>query len=77
MQELMLYTSFDEKTYNDWHDDDQCIKAYLEKEDEIRVVKRQIMEWIESVEEGRYYVEEVLKNDINTDEIAVELDVEK
>ena len=27
LQELMLYTSYDEKTYDDWHDDELCIKA--------------------------------------------------
>ena len=25
LQELMLYTSFDKKMYNDWHDDEKCI----------------------------------------------------
>ena len=62
LQELMLYTSYDEKTYDDWHDDELCIKAYLEKEEEIRVNKKQVIEWLEDVEESRHYVEEVLKN---------------
>ena len=58
-QELMLYTSFDEKTSDDQHDDDQCIKTYLEKEEEIKAIKQQVMEWLEDVEEARHYVEEV------------------
>ena len=31
LQELMFYTSFDEETYDKWHDDDKCIEAYMEK----------------------------------------------
>ena len=77
LQELMLYTSFDEKTYDDWHDDELCIKAYLEKEEEIKANKRQVMEWLEDVEDGRHYVEEVLKNEINAEDIGDELDAEK
>ena len=73
----MLYTSFDEKDYDNWHDDDQCIKAFLEKEEEINLRKQQVMEWLEDVEEGRHYVEEVLKNEINTEEIGDELDAAK
>ena len=76
LQELMLYTCFDEKMYNDWHDDDKCMQAYLEKEEEIRAVKNQVMEWLEDVEEGRYFVEETMKNQIETGEIGEVLDVE-
>ena len=76
LQELMLYTCFDEKMYNDWHDDDKCMQANLEKEEEIRAVKNQVMEWLEDVEEGRYFVEETMKNQIETGEIGEVLDVE-
>ena len=77
LQELMLYTSYDEKTYNEWHDDDKCIKAYLEAHEDIQKVKSYVMEWLENVEEGRYYVEEVLKNETNTKETGEILDAEK
>ena len=73
----MLYTSFDEKDYDNWHDDDQCIKAFLEKEEEINLRKQQVMECLEDVEEGRHYVEEVLKNEMDTKDIGDELDAEK
>ena len=77
LQELMLYTSYDEKTYNEWHDDEKCIEAYLLAEEEIKCVKKQVMEWLEDVEEGRYYVEECLKNQVDTTEIGENLDAEK
>ena len=35
------------------------------------------MEWLEDVEEGRYYVEECLKNQVDTTEIGENLDAEK
>ena len=76
LQELMLYTSFDEKTYNDWHDDEKCIEAYLKAAEDIKCVKNQIMEWLEDVEEGRYYVEECLKNQVDTSEVGDNLDAE-
>ena len=34
------------------------------------------MEWLEDVEEGRYYVEETLKNQVETEEIGEILDAE-
>ena len=72
----MLHTCFDEQMYNDWHDDEKCTKAYLDKQEEIRAVKTQIMEWLEDVEEGRYFVEETMKNQIETGEIGEALDAE-
>ena len=60
LQELMFYTNFDESTYDAWHNDDICLEAYLEKQNEIRAVKKQVMEWIDDVEEARYCVEEAL-----------------
>ena len=35
------------------------------------------MEWLEDVEEGRYYVEECMKNQVDTEEIGQILDSEK
>ena len=77
LQELMLYTSFDEQTYNKWHDDEKCIIAYMEAAESIKAVKKQVMEWLEDVEEGRYYVEECLKNQVETEEIGTILDAQK
>ena len=49
----------------------------MEKEEEIKAIKQQVMEWLEDVEEARHYVEEVLKNEVNTEDIGDELDAEK
>ena len=68
----MLYTSFNEKIQDDWHDDETCIKA-----DDIRKVKTEVMEWLEDVEEGRYYVEEPLENQVDTKEIRDTLNPER
>ena len=35
------------------------------------------MEWMEDVEEARYFVEEVMKNDVDVQEIGEEIDAEK
>ena len=73
----MFYTSFDEETYKRWHDDEKCIEDYFRKQDEIRAVKKVVMEWIEHVEEARYYVEEALQKEALVDEIGDILDVER
>ena len=72
----MLYTCFDEKTYDEWHDEGKCFEAYIAKQAEIRAVKRKVMEWLDNVEEGRIYVEEVLKNQVDTNETGETLDAE-
>ena len=77
LQELMFYTIFDENTYNIWHDDDKCIEAYLEKKHEIEARKKVLMEWLDPVEEARYFVEECLKNEVNLEDVETKLDAEK
>ena len=73
----MFYTSFDEETYNEWQDDDKCTEAYMTKRNDIEAVKKVVMEWLDPVEEARYYIEEALKNDVNIEEVAIILDAEK
>ena len=77
LQELMFYTCFDERTYNEWQDDEKCIEAYMEKSKEIEARKRVLMEWLEPVEEARHFVEEIKKDSIDLDDIEVVLDAEK
>ena len=74
LQELMFYTSFGEQDYNEWQDDDKCTEAYVKKRKEIEEVKKVLMEWLDPVEEARYYIEEVMKNDVNIEEVANVLD---
>ena len=49
----MLYTSFNEKMYNEWHDDEMWIQSYIKKADDMTKLKKEVMEWIEDDEEGR------------------------
>ena len=76
LQELMFYTYFDEVTYDKWHNDDICTEAYLKKESEIKAVKKQVMEWIDDIDEARYCVAEALKNDDEVKEVETVLDPE-
>ena len=62
---------------NNKNDDTKCAEAYKEKEEEIRAVKRQIMEWLEDVDEARFYVEENLKNEAKVKEIGDAIDAQK
>ena len=72
----MFYTTYDEATYEKWHNDDNCIAAYLDKQNEIRAVKKQVMEWLDDIEEARYCVEEAMKNEEKLEEIETMLDAE-
>ena len=67
LHELIMYKSFGPEEYERWHDDDKCIEDYEKYKDIIQNVKRVIMEWMEDVEEARYFVEEAMKNDIDVD----------
>ena len=72
----MFYTSYDENTYDEWHDDEKCIEAYMKKREEIKAVKKQVMEWLDNVDEAMYYAEEALKNEVKIDEVGDVLDAE-
>ena len=45
--------------------------------DIIKNVKKKVMEWMEDVEEARYFVEEATKNDIDVEETGEAMDAEK
>ena len=42
----------------------------------IKKVKAQVMEWMEDVEEARYFVEEVMKHEVNVEETGESMDPE-
>ena len=77
LHELMMYKSFGPEEYERWHVAENCLEDYEKYKDGIKKVKKQVMEWIEDVEEARYYVEEVMKNEINLEETGMNLDPEK
>ena len=51
-----MYKSFGPEDYERWHDDDNCIEDYEKYKDIIMNVKKQVMEWMEDIEEARYFV---------------------
>ena len=72
----MMYKSFDQEDFERWQDDEKCQEDYEKYKDIIKNVKSQVMEWIEDVEEARYFVEEVMKNDVDLEETGQGLDPE-
>ena len=76
LHELMMYKSFGPEEYERWHDVQNCMQDYEKYKDSIKKVKNQVMEWIEDVEEARYYVEEAMKNEIDLEETGENLDPE-
>ena len=77
LHELMMYRYFNKEDYDRWHDDDEAQKDYEKYKENITQVKSQLMEWMEDVEEARYFVEELMKDKIDLDETGTNLDAEK
>ena len=76
LHELMMLKHFGQEEYERWHDDQKCIEDYEKYKENIKKVKAQVMEWMEDVEEARYFVEEVMKNEINLEETGDNMDPE-
>ena len=76
LHELMMYKNFDEKDYERWHDDEKCQDDYILYKDKMQKVKSKIMEWLEDIEEARFFVEEDNKNDLDLEETGEIMDPE-
>ena len=76
LHELMMYKSFGKEEFDRWHDDEKCKEDYEKYKDSIRKVKGQVMEWMEDVEEARYFVQEVMNNEVDVAETGVNVDPE-
>ena len=76
LHELMMYKSFDKNDYERWHDPQKAMEDYEKYKEVIKNVKKQVMEWIEDVEEARYFVEEIMKNAVDIEDIGGNLDPE-
>ena len=76
LHELMMYKSFNSADYERWQDPQNAMQDYEKYKDKIKKVKKQVMEWIEDVEEARYFVEEIMKNELNVEEIGRNIDPE-
>ena len=76
LHELMMYRHFGPDDYERWHNDQNCIEDYEKHKENIKKVKGKVMEWIEDVEEARYFVEEIMKNEVNLEETGENMDPE-
>ena len=56
-----------------YKDDKEIERIYSENFDNIKKVKGKIMEYLEDVQEARYYVEEAKKN-LEIEEVGINLD---
>merc|ERR1711954_54765 len=72
----MMYKSFGPEDYDRWHDDEICKEDYQKYKDDIKKVKAKVLEWMEDVEEARYFVEEVMKNEVGLEETGEDIDPE-
>ena len=77
LHELMMYKHFSKEDYERWHDDEKCREDYEKFKDIIKNVKGKVMEWMEDVEEARYFVEEIMKDGIDIEEVGEDMDPEK
>ena len=72
----MMYKSFDKMDYERWHDDENFQDDYKLYKENITKVKNKVMEWLEDVEEARFFVEEISKNDICLEDTGEIMDSE-
>ena len=72
----MMYKSFDKKDFESWHDDDICQADYEKYRENITKVKSKVMEWMEDIEEARYFVDEAMKNEVDVEETGENMDPE-
>ena len=54
----------------------RSLEDYEKYKHSIKKVKGKIMQWMEDVEEARYYVEEVMKNNVDLEETGQGIDPE-
>ena len=72
----MMYRHFGPEEYERWQNDENCIEDYEKYKEGIKKVKTKVMEWMEDVEEARYFVEEVMKNNVDVEETGENMDPE-
>ena len=72
----MMYRHFGPEEYERWQNDENCIEDYEKYKEGIKKVKAKVMEWLEDVEEARYFVEEVMKNNVDVEETGENMDPE-
>ena len=77
LSELMLYIPFRNEEIEFRPDDPEYLEnVYIDNMERLLNIKGKVMEYLESVEEARYFVEEASKN-LNLDGIGAQLDAAK
>ena len=71
-EEIMLYSPDWTEEMFDWSDE-KVFCFFAEHEDDINIVKKQVMEYLEDVQEARFFVEEANK-ELNLEETAALVD---
>ena len=78
LSELMLYTGYTDENQLGCDDEDMCRKLYLKKKNDIDMVKRLMMPYMQGVEEARHYVQQAMDEERQqTTNIGNELDPEQ
>ena len=78
LSELMLYTGYTDESQLGCDDEDMCRKLYLKKKNDIDMVKRLMMPYMQGVEEARHYVQQAMDEERQqTTNIGNELDPEQ
>ena len=69
----MMYVPFRDENEFMYKDDKDIERIYCENFENIKKVKGKIMEYLEDVQEARYYVEEAKKN-LEIEDVGINLD---
>jgi hypothetical protein len=78
LSELMLYTGYTDEQQLGCDDEEMCRELYLRKKDAMQFVKMHMMPFAQGVEEARHYVQEAMKDQVeSTDNIGDVLDAEQ
>ena len=74
LSELLLFTSYTNESELGCDDEDKCRQLYFDKKDSIKYVKSHILPFAQGLEEARYYMEEITKNEEDKRNIGEDLD---
>ena len=74
-EEIMLYSSDYKEDLSEWADT-KIIEFYNENQESINRVRKQVMEYVEDVQEARHYVDETTKK-LDLEETAALIDAQK
>ena len=74
LSELLLYTAYTDENELGCDDEKKCRELYFQNRENIQYVKKHLIPYAQGIEEARYYVQEAMKNEENTQNIVNLLD---